>query len=57
MYTSTRHALATMYKEGGVGAFFGKGGIASQILRDVPYAIVTLLTYESLRRARAELRK
>lgn len=57
MYASTGQALRTMYQEGGVAAFFGRGGVASQILRDVPYAIVTLLTYESLRRARAELRK
>jgi len=29
--------------------FFPTGGIASQMLRDVPYAIVTLLTYEYLK--------
>ena len=57
MYASTGQALRTMYQEGGMAAFFGRGGVASQILRDVPYAIVTLLTYESLRRARAEMRK
>ncbi len=58
MYATTREALRTMYRdEGGVLAFFGQSGVASQIMRDVPYAIVTLLTYESLRRARAELRK
>lgn len=57
MYASTGQALRTIYQEGGMAAFFGRGGVASQILRDVPYAIVTLLTYESLRRARAEMRK
>lgn len=58
MYSSTGEALRTMYRtEGGLGAFFGSSGVASQIMRDVPYAIVTLLTYESLRRARAAARR
>lgn len=58
MYSSTGEALRTMYRtEGGLGAFFGRSGVASQIMRDVPYAIVTLLTYESLRRARAAARR
>lgn len=38
---------------------FPTGGIASQMLRDIPYAIVTLLTYEHLRsvwKTRAEAR-
>lgn len=57
MYVSTGQALRTMYRtEGGLLAFFGTSGVASQILRDVPYAIVTLLTYESMRRTRAERR-
>ena len=28
---------------------FPVGGIASQMLRDIPYAVVTLLTYEHLK--------
>jgi hypothetical protein len=30
-------------------ALFPVGGIASQMLRDIPYAVVTLLTYEHLK--------
>ena len=31
-------------------SLFPTGGIASQMLRDIPYAVVTLLTYEHLKR-------
>ena len=41
------------------GALFPTGGIASQMLRDIPYAVVTLLAYEHLKsvwKGRAERR-
>lgn len=57
IYDTTGQALSQMYAQGGVLAFFGKHDIASQILRDVPYAMVTLLTYEALHRLRRHLNK
>jgi len=35
--------------QGGMKAFFPTGGIRIQMIRDIPYAIFTLLAYESLR--------
>jgi solute carrier family 25 S-adenosylmethionine transporter 26 len=57
MYTSTRSALSTMAKEGGLRAFFPLGGIAIQMVRDIPYAMVTLLSYEMLRESVAPLKE
>ncbi|KAG5190991.1 mitochondrial carrier domain-containing protein [Tribonema minus] len=51
VYPDTATALRIMYADGGVGAFFGRGGIATQLARDVPYAMVTLMVYESLQTA------
>jgi len=34
---------------GGIGSFFPEGAIRIQMVRDIPYAIFTLLAYESLR--------
>ena len=48
-YTSTLQALKHMAANGGMRAFFPTGGVAIQMYRDIPYAIVTLLTYECLR--------
>ncbi len=48
-YSSTFGALRHMATNGGLRAFFPMGGIAIQMYRDIPYAIVTLLTYECLR--------
>lgn len=48
-YSSTVQALTHMYKTGGMRAFFPMGGISIQMIRDIPYAIVTLMTYEFLR--------
>ena len=44
-YTSLGHALQEMSWK----TIFPTGGIASQMLRDVPYAIATLLAYEHLK--------
>jgi len=48
-YASTVQALRHMASTGGMRAFFPMGGVAIQMYRDIPYAIVTLLTYECLR--------
>lgn len=37
--------------------FFGKGGLKTQWARDIPYAMVTLLVYETLQKAAARRRK
>lgn len=50
VYTSTYNALYAVFTTKGqfMNMIFPKGGIAIQMIRDVPYAIVTLLVYESL---------
>jgi solute carrier family 25 S-adenosylmethionine transporter 26 len=48
-YSSTLVALRHMATTGGVRAFFPMGGVAIQMYRDIPYAIITLLTYECLK--------
>jgi len=50
VYPSTKVALIQMYKEGGLRSFFCKGGVGIQMARDVPYAMLTLLVYETLQR-------
>jgi solute carrier family 25 S-adenosylmethionine transporter 26 len=50
-YSSTFEALSTIARSGprqALGLVFPKGGIAIQMWRDVPYAVVTLLLYETL---------
>eukprot|EP01041_Mallomonas_annulata_P012384 gene12384-26051_t len=48
MYSSTRVAVSSIWKAEKLGGFFMKGKLASQIIRDVPYAVITLLSYETL---------
>mmetsp|Transcript_7470 Transcript_7470/g.11166 ORF Transcript_7470/g.11166 Transcript_7470/m.11166 type:complete len:326 (+) Transcript_7470:77-1054(+) len=48
MYPTTAVAIRSMYESGGIGSFFGSQSIAVQLSRDIPYAIVTLMTYEYL---------
>jgi hypothetical protein len=48
-YTNTANAIASMFKANGMRAFFPMGGVYIQMLRDIPYAIFTLLAYEMLR--------
>jgi Mitochondrial carrier protein len=50
LYTSTYDALKAVITTKGMfwTMIFPKGGIAIQMIRDVPYAVVTLLVYESL---------
>lgn len=49
MYSSTIEALTAVVTTGQFwNMIFPKGGIAIQMIRDVPYAVVTLLMYESL---------
>lgn len=47
-HSSTLEALQFSWRTEGITGIFGGGKLASQILRDVPYAIVTLVTYELL---------
>lgn len=42
-----------MTMQGGLLGFFGKGGLKTQWARDIPYAMVTLLVYETLQKAAA----
>mmetsp|Transcript_13766 Transcript_13766/g.19680 ORF Transcript_13766/g.19680 Transcript_13766/m.19680 type:complete len:229 (+) Transcript_13766:729-1415(+) len=48
-YASTFIAMSDMFKTNGIAAFFPMGGISIQMVRDIPYAIFTLLSYEYLR--------
>eukprot|EP00904_Undaria_pinnatifida_P010616 jgi/Undpi1/6685/HiC_scaffold_20.g09164.m1 len=55
-YPSTLVALQSIYTEGGLLGFFAKGGLKMQWARDIPYAMVTLLVYETLQKAAARRR-
>eukprot|EP00980_Cylindrotheca_fusiformis_P009585 scaffold2122_cov122-Cylindrotheca_fusiformis.AAC.3 len=48
-YSSTIVAISSMFQAHGLSAFFPMGGVAIQMIRDIPYAIFTLLSYEYLR--------
>jgi solute carrier family 25 S-adenosylmethionine transporter 26 len=48
-YTNTLVAISSMFQAQGFRAFFPMGGVAVQMLRDIPYAIFTLLAYEFMR--------
>lgn len=48
-YPSTAQAMSRMWKEGGMQAFFPLGGVSAQMVRDIPYAIFTLLSYEYIK--------
>lgn len=49
VYSSTCQAITEMARTGGWRAFFPVGGVSIQMMRDIPYAMVTLLSYEYLR--------
>jgi hypothetical protein len=48
-YSSTVQAISTMWREGRMRAFFPLGGVSVQMIRDIPYAIFTLLSYEFIK--------
>jgi len=49
-YTHTFGALSSMMKSPNpLASFFPMGGVSAQMARDIPYAIITLLSYEYLR--------
>lgn len=48
-YTSTYSAMSSMWKDNGMRAFFPLGGVSIQMVRDIPYAIFTLLSYEYIK--------
>ncbi|CAM9371335.1 unnamed protein product [Hapterophycus canaliculatus] len=52
-YPTTSVALTSIYREDGLLGFFGKSGLKMQWARDIPYAMVTLLVYETLQKAAA----
>ena len=54
VYPDTASAVSGMLSEGGIGAFFILDGMMGQIMRDIPYAIVTLLAYEAMQSAAAK---
>jgi len=49
MYTNTWQAMMELAKHDGIRGFFPMGGIGIQMLRDIPYAMTTLLCYELLK--------
>jgi solute carrier family 25 S-adenosylmethionine transporter 26 len=49
VYANTKQAVTQMYASSGWRAFFPMGGVSIQMMRDIPYAMVTLLSYEYLR--------
>lgn len=48
-YSSTFTAMGDMFRQQGFKAFFPMGGVSIQMIRDIPYAVFTLLSYEFLR--------
>ena len=48
-YSSTLQAMSSMWREGGMRSFFPLGGVSIQMVRDIPYAIFTLLSYEFIK--------
>jgi hypothetical protein len=42
-------ALSTMWKTSGMRSFFPLGSVSIQMVRDIPYAIFTLLSYEYIK--------
>lgn len=48
-YPSTYVAMSTMWRDGGMRSFFPLGGVSIQMVRDIPYAIFTLLSYEYIK--------
>jgi solute carrier family 25 S-adenosylmethionine transporter 26 len=48
LFDSAWLAIADCWKNEGIKGLFGGGKLASQIARDVPYAVATLVTYELL---------
>ncbi len=48
VHTSTIEAILYISKNEGVGKLLGGGKLASQMLRDIPYAVATLMSYEIL---------
>lgn len=49
----TRLCTRSRRPQEGLLGFFGKGGLKMQWARDIPYAMVTLLVYETLQKAAA----
>ena len=41
--------MSSMWKNGGMRSFFPLGGVSIQMVRDIPYAMFTLLSYELIK--------
>ena len=50
-YSSTMQALSKMWQTSGMRSFFPLGSVSIQMVRDIPYAIFTLLSYEYIKEA------
>jgi len=50
-YGSTMEALTKMWRTSGMRSFFPMGSVSIQMVRDIPYAIFTLLSYEYIKEA------
>ena len=48
-YSSTMEALSKMWQTSGMRSFFPLGSVSIQMVRDIPYAIFTLLSYEYIK--------
>ena len=48
-YPPTTNALSTLWKQGGMRSFFPLGSVSIQMVRDIPYAVFTLLSYEYIK--------
>jgi len=47
-YSNTWAAISTTFRVDGMRGFFPMGGVSIQMVRDIPYAIITLLAYEAI---------
>jgi hypothetical protein len=55
-YSSAIEGLKIIFYNDGILSLFGQGKLFSQIVRDVPYAIFTLISYELLQDLAAKIR-
>lgn len=56
-YSSLSNAFLSITSKEGVSGIFSNGKLASQIARDVPYAVITLVAYEALQISLGDLLK
>lgn len=54
-YTSLANAFISITTKEGIGSIFSNGKLTSQIARDVPYAVITLVAYEAMQSTFGEI--